>query len=70
MVHENSGNGAMYRTPLGYCARRPLSGVMTLQNFQDGGYDIVGAKILVVVKNIGAKKKGTFSHIKRYVQSI
>jgi hypothetical protein len=31
---------------------------MTLQNFVDGGYDVVDAKILVVVKSIGAKKKG------------
>jgi hypothetical protein len=30
---------------------------MTLQNFIDGGYDVVDAKILVVVKSIGVKKK-------------
>lgn len=58
MVHEKSDNGAMYRTPLGYREGRPLSGVMTLGNFNDGGYDVVGAKILVVVKSIGVKKKG------------
>lgn len=58
MVHENSDDGAMYTTPLGYREARPLSGVMTLQNFIDGGYDVVDVKILVVVKSIGAKKKG------------
>lgn len=58
MVHENSDNGAMYRTPFDYREGRPLSGVMTLQNFVDGGYDVMGAKILVVVKSVGAKKKG------------
>ena len=58
MVHENSDNGAMYRTPLGYRERHPLGGVMTLSNFNEGGYDVVDAKILVVVKSIGAKKKG------------
>jgi hypothetical protein len=70
MVHENSDNGAMYRTPLDYRARRPLTGVMTLQNFNDGGYDVVGAKILVVVKSIGAKKRGKFVHGKPYHRTI
>lgn len=61
MVHDNSDNGMMCVTPLGYRHGRPLSGVMTLQNFIDGGYDVVDAKILVVVKSIGAKKKGKSS---------
>ena len=58
MVHENSDDGAMYKTPLDYREGRPLNGVMTLQNFVDGGYDVVDTKILVVVKSIGARKKG------------
>ena len=57
MVHENSDNGAMYRTPLGYREGRPVGGVMTLSNFNEGGYDVVDAKILVVVKSIGVKNK-------------
>ena len=61
MVHENSDNGAMYRLPLEYREDRPLGGVMTLSNFNEGGYDVVDAKILVVVKSIGAKKKGEVS---------
>ena len=58
MVHENSDNGAMFRKPLGFREGHPLSGVMTLQNFVDGGFDVIDAKMLVVVKSIGAKKKG------------
>jgi hypothetical protein len=65
MVHENNDSGAIYRTPLGYREGRPLSGVMTLQNFIDGGYDVMDGKILVVVKSIGSKKKGEFTHISR-----
>lgn len=59
MVHENSDDGQMLSRPLGYREGRPLSGLMTLQNFVDGGYDVLDAKILVVVKSIGAKKTGT-----------
>lgn len=62
MVHENSDDGQVLRRPLGYRKGYPLSGVMTLQNFADGGYDVNDAKILVVVKSIGAKKTGTSPH--------
>ena len=34
-----------------------MSDLMTLQNFIEGGYDVVGAKILVVVKSLGQRKK-------------
>ena len=56
MLHENSDDGKLCNTPLGYHSGDPLSGLMTLQNFLDGGYDVVDAKVLVVVKSIGAKK--------------
>ncbi|KAK3715967.1 hypothetical protein LTR37_006697 [Vermiconidia calcicola] len=59
MIHENSDNGIVCRSPLGYREGRPLSGVMTLQNFIDGGYDVLDGKVLLVVKSMGAKKKGT-----------
>ncbi|KAK4546884.1 hypothetical protein LTR36_001616 [Oleoguttula mirabilis] len=59
MLHQNSDDGNMYTKPLGFRAGQPLPGLMTLQNFIDGGYDVVDAKILVVVKSIGAKKKIT-----------
>lgn len=58
MIHENSDDGRMYKKPLDYRVGRPLSGVMTLQNFIEGGYDVVDAKMLLVVKSIGAKKRG------------
>ena len=58
MVHQNSDNGTMCAAPLGYREGRQLSALMTLQNFIDGGYDVIDAKVLVVVKSIGAKKKG------------
>ena len=58
MVHNHSDHGAMFKAPLGYREGRPLSGVITLQNFIEGGFDVIDAKLLVVVKNIGAKKKG------------
>lgn len=61
MVHENSDDGQVLRRPLGYRRGHPLSGVMTLQNFVDGGYDVVDAKILVVVKSLGVKKTGELS---------
>lgn len=58
MVHDNSDNGMVYKTPLGYREGRPLHDVMTLQNFNEGGSDVVDAKILVVVKSIGHKRTG------------
>ncbi|KAF7191438.1 hypothetical protein HII31_07461 [Pseudocercospora fuligena] len=57
-VHQNSDDGR-YRTPLGYTEGVPLNNLMTLQSFIDGGYDVIDARILVVVKSIGAKKKVT-----------
>jgi len=48
----------MYKKPLGLRKGQPLTGLMTLQNFVDGGYDVLDARILVVVKSIGAKKRG------------
>lgn len=58
MVHDSSDDGIMCNAPLGYRQGLPLNGVMTLQNFIEGGFDVVDAKLLVVVKSIGAKKKG------------
>ncbi|KAI7483291.1 hypothetical protein KC357_g3403 [Hortaea werneckii] len=59
MVHENSDDGSLCTKPCGYRIGHPLAGLMTLQNFIDGGCDVVGAKILVVVKAVGAKKSFT-----------
>lgn len=61
MVHENSDDGSLCRTPLGLRPGEPLSGLMTLQNFVDGGCDVADAKVVVVVKSVGAKKSGTMT---------
>lgn len=58
MVHENSDDGSMYTTPLDYRKGRPVGGLMTLQNYVEGGYDVVDSKILAVVKSVGVKKTG------------
>lgn len=62
MVHENSDNGTMFKRPLGHRKGRQTSDLMTLQNFIEGGYDVVGAKILVVVKSLGQRKKSEWKH--------
>ncbi|KAM3418267.1 hypothetical protein BST61_g4268 [Cercospora zeina] len=59
MLHENSDDGKMYRTPLEYKENVPINGLMTLETFTNGGYDVVDAKLLVVVKSISAKRKVT-----------
>lgn len=60
MLHENSDDGESMKIPLGYREGRPLNGIMTLQNFIDGGCDVVDAKILVYVKSVGVKKRGEY----------
>ncbi|OQO09850.1 hypothetical protein B0A48_04202 [Cryoendolithus antarcticus] len=56
MIHSRSDDGSMLKRPLGHSDSRPLTGLMTLQNFVDGGYDVVDAKILVVVKSLVERK--------------
>ena len=58
MIHENSDDGTMFKRPLGHREGRQMADLMTLQNFVDGGYDVVGARILVVVKSLGQRKRG------------
>lgn len=57
MIHENSDDGTMCKRPLGYRKGRPMSNLMTLQNFIDGGYDVIGARVLVIVKSLGQRKR-------------
>ncbi|TKA83352.1 hypothetical protein B0A55_01028 [Friedmanniomyces simplex] len=59
MLHENSDNGSMHKKPLGFRKGQPLARLMTLQSFIDGGCDVLDARILVVVKSIGPKKRVT-----------
>jgi hypothetical protein len=57
MLHENSDKGIQCKRPLGLEKHQALSGLMTLKNFVDGGYDVMEGRILVCVKSIGARKK-------------
>ncbi|KAF2838088.1 hypothetical protein M501DRAFT_992963 [Patellaria atrata CBS 101060] len=57
MIHENSDDGILCKTPLGYRDGHELTGLMTLNNFIQGGYDVSDSRILVCVKSIGARKK-------------
>lgn len=63
MVHENSDDGTMYKRPLGHHSGRQIADLMTLQNFVDGGYDVVGAKVLVIVKSLGQRKRGSSTRV-------
>ncbi|KAF2489649.1 hypothetical protein BU16DRAFT_575344 [Lophium mytilinum] len=57
LIHENSDGGVQCKKPVGYKKGQPLPGLMTLQNFINGGYDVADGKILVCVKSIGARTK-------------
>ncbi|KAK3672466.1 hypothetical protein LTR78_007773 [Recurvomyces mirabilis] len=59
MIHEKSDDGTLCKRPLGHRTGQPLAGLMTLHNFIDGGCDISDARVLVVVKSIGAKERVT-----------
>lgn len=57
MIHESGDTGAMCKRPFGCKDTRALPGLMTLKNFNNGGYDVDNVKVLVCVKSIGARKK-------------
>ena len=59
LVQENSDDGTLCKTPLGYKEGKELKGLMTLKSFIEGGYDVSNGKILVCVKSIGGRKKCT-----------
>jgi hypothetical protein len=54
---EATDTGVLCKAPLGHHEGQPLAGLMTLQNFIEGGYEIAAPRILVCVKSIGARKK-------------
>lgn len=58
MIHLNSDEGVMYKTPLDFKQKEPLLGLVSLQSFMDGGFDIPNVKLLLCVKGVGAKKRG------------
>lgn len=56
MVKDDDGTA--YKKPLGLEVGQSLQSLMALKNFVEGGHEVNDAKILVVVKSIGARKKG------------
>jgi hypothetical protein len=58
MAQADGASAAICRTPLGHTEGEPLEGLMTLRNFEDGGHELDGAKILVCVKSVGGRKTG------------
>lgn len=56
MVQEQSDEGVLCKTPLGYRDGKQLDGLLTLKNYVDGGHEVPSCKVLVCVKSIGARK--------------
>lgn len=61
VIHEQSDEGVLCKTPLGYKEGHALRTLMTVKNFAEGGSDVKDGMILVCVKSIGARKKCTSS---------
>jgi hypothetical protein len=57
MQDEAGNTSKLCKTPLGHYEGQPLAGLMTLQNFIDGGCEVAVPRVLVCVKSIGARKK-------------
>jgi hypothetical protein len=60
MIHTNPSSDSICRIPLDYRRGQALPGLMTLDSYTSTGHDgVAGARILVCVKSIGARKKIT-----------
>ena len=73
MVQEQSDEGVLCKTPLGYREGRTLDGLMTLKNFVEGGSEVADGKVLVAVKSIGGRKKCTiffFRYTTSYIRRL
>ena len=57
MVVEGEEDGGLCRTPVGCREGRASDGLMTLRGFVQGGFEVVGGRVLVAVKSIGGRKK-------------
>lgn len=57
-VHDESDGPTQCRAPLGFETAQNMKSLMTLKNYVDGGWEVDDAKIMVVVKSVGARKKG------------
>ena len=65
MVQEQSDEGVVCKTPLGYRDSKQLDGLMTLKGFIEGGHELADGKILVCVKSIGGRKKCEIALLRR-----
>jgi hypothetical protein len=60
MIHTSDSADGICRIPLDYRKGHELQGLMTIQSYLGSGHDgVVGAKLLVCVKSIGARKRIT-----------
>ncbi|TVY57712.1 hypothetical protein LCER1_G001285 [Lachnellula cervina] len=58
MIHTTLGTNALCHVPIGFRKGQPLPGLMALESWVRDGHDgVQGAKILVCVKSVGAKRK-------------
>ena len=57
MVQEQSDEGVLCKTPLGYHDGKQLERLMTLKSFIEGCHELADGKILVCVKSVGGRKK-------------
>ena len=57
LVQEQSDEGVLCKTPLGYRDGKQLGGLITLKNYIDGGHEIPDARVLICVKSIGGRKR-------------
>lgn len=62
MVQEQSDEGVLCKTPLGYRDGKQLDGLIMLKNYIEGGHEVTGVKVLVCVKSIGARKTCKYPH--------
>ncbi len=60
LLHDQSDNALLCKTPLGYTEGQPLEGLVTLRCLTEDGHDPACGRILVCVKSIGPKKRGAF----------
>lgn len=64
IVDQADTERAIYNTPLGYVSGRPLLGLISLKAFlEDGGDEMLNAKILVCVHSIGTISTCQSTHL-------
>ena len=58
MVHTDSDDGSVCKQPIGYRPQQPLTGLMRVKNFNDGGNEAHDSRVLLCVKSVGQRKRG------------